>query len=504
MLGKPKTPNAGFRFRLQDSKELLWVRSKRPELSWLIPIFAIMSLSFWLTFIWSSSLPGMITHLNSALYDSDGNRQVPLHGIRIAMALALLAASTFCLLAFIGDKHWRENHPGSGFQDPLWISILWIALPLIPFILSELLLSTRSEESIAAGAGVAAGLFGCGFIFAIAVFIGSWVLRLSPDPYALQNTISIVTFLACGVWIIVSAFRIGTVSWGVFFLAAGATLICMAWGHRSLESAEYKLDRQNEQRKGQAAIDIFEPVVEAQHHLASLAGCLILNDSTHPQAGYPSSLDPPPANWPCEKKFAANAVKDYTLSYAPQADPASGRVADFHLIAVPVKKGIRGRYALMVDRRGIVFSDAMWGISSSYIRAATSEGRASEIEELRSNIAYYMKQQGLAAAPLTLNAEAIGTTYGFQVPSIEDNGTRLEIKNYVFSYLAPRAGNPSRFALSMQCESYGQNCLRSYFLDYDGVVHATGEPRQATADDPPALECEESDSSCKDVVWPVP
>jgi hypothetical protein len=156
----------------------------------------------------------------------------------------------------------------------------------------------------------------------------------------------------------------------------------------------------------------------------------------------------------------------------------------------------------MVDSRGIVFSDAMWGISSPYIRAATSEGRASEIEEVRGNIDNYMKGNGLAAPP-TLNVEAIGTSYSSQVPSIEDDGRRLEIKNYVFHYLGPKAGNPSRFALSVQCQSYGQNCLRSYFLNYDGIVHATGEGREATANDPPALECEESDSPCKDVVWPV-
>lgn len=447
-----------------------------------------------------------MTHLNSDSWDSDGNRLVPLHGIRIALGLAFLAAGAFLLFTFIGDRQWHEHHPGagaSGFPDPLWMSILWILLPVAPFVLSGLLLSTRSEESKAGGAGVAAGLFACLLIFAIAALL-SLFLGFFPDPYALPKAIAILTFLACSVWTIVSAFRIGKVSWGAFFLAFGVTVIFMAWGNKSLENTEYKLDRQNEQRKAQAAITTFEPVVEAQHQITSLAGCLLLNHSIHPKGEYPSSFDPPPANWPCETKFAANAVKEYTLSYVPQADSASRPATDFYLIAIPAKKGIRGRYALMVDSRGVVFSDVMWGISSPYILAATPGGRASEIEELRGNIEHYMNKNGLAAAPLTLNAEAIGTTYGFQVPSIEDNGRCLEIKNYIFYYLAPKVGSPSRFALSVQCQSYGQNCLRSYFLGYDGVLHATGEPRQATADDPPALECEESDSSCKDVVWPVP
>jgi hypothetical protein len=446
----------------------------------------------------------MVRRLNSASFDSDGNRQVPLHGIWIAMVLSLLAVGAICGFGFLDARQWHEHHGPdvTGFPEPLWMSILWIALPLAPFVLSVLLLSTRGEQSKAGGAGVAAGLFACGIVFAIAAFLGLF-LTFWPNYYFLPTAIASLTLLACSIWTIVSAFRIGKVSWVVFFVAFGATLIFMAWGRTSLEKAEYKLDRQNEQRRAQAAITTFEPVVDAQHQITSLAGCLLMNHSIHPKNEYPSSLDPPPANWPCETKFAANAVKEYTLSYVPPADSASRPGTDFHLIAIPVKKGIRGRYAFMVDSRGIVFSDPMWGISKAFIRAATSEGRESEIEELSGNIEHHMKERGMTAAPLTLNAEAIGTTYGFQVPNIKDNGTSLEIANYVFYYLAPKADNPSRFALSAQCRSYGQNCLRSYFLGYNGVLHATGEPRQATADDPPALECEESDSQCKGVVWPV-
>ena len=448
--------------------------------------------------------------------DSNGNRLVPLYGIRIAMGLAFAAASAFLWLGFIGDRRWHEQNPGtgaSGFPDPLWMSILWFALPLAPFLLSGLLLSTRSEKSKAGGAGVAAGLFAWGLLVAIAAFLGLF-LTFGPNPYLRAMVIANLMFFACSVWAIVSAFRvgiasghrIGIVSSKIFFPAFFATLIFVPWGNHSLKDAEYKLDRQNEQRKAQAAISTFKPVVDAQHQITSLADCLLLNHSIHPKDGYPSSLDPPPANWPCDTKIAENAVKDYILRYVPHEDSASGLVTDFHLIAIPVKKGIRGRYPLMVDSRGIVFSEVTLGISSSYIRAATSEGRASEIEQLSSNIEHYVNAHGLAAAPSTLNAEAIGTTYSFQVPSVEDedNGRRLRTENYALYYLAPKVGSPFRFALSAQCQSYGRNCLRSYFLDYDGVLHATGEPRQATAGDPLALECEESDSACKNVVWPNP
>jgi len=109
----------------------------------------------------------MMTRLNSASLESDRNRRVPLHGIRIAMGLAFLAAGAFSWFTSIGDRQWHEHHPGtgaSGFPDPLCMSIRWIALPLVPFVLSGILLSIRSRESIAAGAGVAASLFACGLL----------------------------------------------------------------------------------------------------------------------------------------------------------------------------------------------------------------------------------------------------------------------------------------------------------------------------------------------------
>jgi hypothetical protein len=62
-------------------------------------------------------------------------------------------------------------------------------------------------------------------------------------------------------------------------------------------------------------------------------------------------------------------------------------------------KVIRGHYPLTVDSHGILFSDAMWGYSGSFIRAATSEARASEILELKRNLDNYMQQNELATAP---------------------------------------------------------------------------------------------------------
>jgi hypothetical protein len=124
----------------------------------------------------------------------------------------------------------------------------------------------------------------------------------------------------------------------------------------------------------------------------------------------------------------------------------------------------------------------------------------SQIEALKSNIDRYMKDKKNGLAPAALNAEAIGGL-GHEMPTIEEGGMRLETRDFEMLYFAPRAGDPDRFAISVWCKSYGQNCLRSYFADYDGSIHATGEPRQATADDPAPLRCENSYSECEDVIW---
>jgi hypothetical protein len=183
----------------------------------------------------------MLIDFNPASYDSGGNLLVPRYGIRIAFGVAFLAACSFSLFNYLGDKLWHEQHLGAGaggFADPLWMVVLWIALPLVPFVLSGLLIGVRGEEGIAAGAGIAAALFVCLLIFSIATLFGLLFLRFYQDPYDLPITVSIVLFIASSLWVIVSAFRIGAkAGWGIFLLAAGGTLLSMALAYHFLEVA---------------------------------------------------------------------------------------------------------------------------------------------------------------------------------------------------------------------------------------------------------------------------
>jgi hypothetical protein len=216
----------------------------------------------------------LTTDLKPDSWDSEGNLLVPLHGIRIALGLSFLAAAAFFCFAYLSDKQWHEQNPGpgaGGFVTPLWMWTLRIALPLVPFILSALLLSTSSENSKAAGAGIAVALFSSGLLVAIAALFSFFFMQFSPVPCALQELIANLAFLACSVWILVSAFRIGKASWGIFFLTLAAPTTCLIWGNHALDAMIYKLERQQEQRKAQAAVELFNPAVQAQQ-CPSLAG----------------------------------------------------------------------------------------------------------------------------------------------------------------------------------------------------------------------------------------
>jgi len=174
--------------------------------------------------------------LKPDLWDSDGNVLIPLHGIRIAMGLALGTAGAYWLFTFIAEREMHTTNPlqPSGFPDSFWVTILWVALPLMPFIASVVLLSTRSQGGIAAGAGIGAALFLCSLLFSIAALLG-FLLTSGPIPYALPLAVSNLIFSASSVWVIVSAFRIAyKAGWGMFFLTLAAALVGMTLAYHAL------------------------------------------------------------------------------------------------------------------------------------------------------------------------------------------------------------------------------------------------------------------------------
>ncbi len=269
----------------------------------------------------------MMTNSNPGLWDSNGNLIVARHGIRIAMALGVVAAGAYWLFAHLGDRHWYKHNPEDTpvQTDPLWLILLWIALALAPFLVSVFLLSRRAEESKAIGAGVAIAVFAFGFIFSIAAFVGEFLV-LSPDPYGWHRLITAVIFVLCSLWVFVAAFRIAAkTSWGLFLLSAAAALVCVGVGNHYLEKTEHELDQQYEREQTQKRITATKASFDARGVLARLAACLIQYQASHRDLGFPASLNalPHDVTLPqgtvCDARIAEpGTVPDYTFIYTPR------------------------------------------------------------------------------------------------------------------------------------------------------------------------------------------
>jgi hypothetical protein len=426
-----------------------------------------------------------------------------------ALRTAIIAAfvTTCVFFFFLGSsgvlQHDRQQRP----TPPLWVFLLGAAFSLAPYVISWFLLSKREEQSIATGAGVACAFFGafalvspCAFM-AMFLFVGMSAWNGPPDLGLMAAGLTMLVYTVISLWIVWSAFKIGKIQWNAFGLAVGATAFYLYFGFQSLSLTAYRGQRGAEQKKVQADMELYKPAILARETIIGLTACLLRNHVLHPEAEYPASLNSRPADWACETKFATNAVPEFTLNYEPQRDTASGRVTDFQLTAMPGKKGIRGREPLLIDSRGIVFVDYPWEMENvtAKVMVMPSDFSNSEIDLLRLNLDRYIEDKGNGLAPATLKADFAGA--GYEAPIIEDGRTRLEARDYETLYWPPKAGAPSRFAISAQCKRYGEICLRSYFADYDGSLHATGEPRPATADDPVPLRCEKGALECEDMIW---
>jgi len=427
--------------------------------------------------------------------------------LRIALGVAFVAASAFFFFFYTSAalQHDRANARAS---VPAWIVLLGVGFYLAPSIISWFLLTTREQKFIASGAGVACTFFGVFLIVspytfaAMFLFVGLSAWNGPADRGLEAAALTLLVYMVISLWIVWSALRVGKVQWNAFGVSVGATAFYLYFGLQSLSLAAYRGQQHAEQKKVQADMDLYKPAMLARQRIVSLTACLLKHHMLYPEAGYPASIDPLPPGYTCDPKLPTDPVPEFTFAYEPQTDSANNRVPDFQLTAMPRQKGVRGREPIMIDSRGIVFVDYPWEMDNvtPKIMVMPSDFSYSQINPLKLNIDLYIKNKGAGLAPATLNADAIGYL-GYEEPIIEDGGTRMETRDFETLYLPPKTGNANRFAISVRCKSYGQNCLRSYFADYDGTVHATGEPRQATAADPVPLLCEKVTAECEDVIW---
>lgn len=445
----------------------------------------------------------MLTHSHSSPGPT-GPPPVSLHGMRTRLLLAFLAAFFFFIFFLMAVGPDRAHNPGA---LPLGFVVLCAGFVLLPFVACHFLFSSGKVEFIAAGAGVACVFFGAFLLVSpLALGLMGYFLGMSAwaghgsDPRWLAAEVALLAFLAVSLSILWSGIRIGKIQWHAFVMAMGATVLYLVISVPVLGAVGNEMSRRAWRNQEQADRDVNMPAILARQKIVALAGCLFQSHMRNPEAEYPASLNPPAQDWKCDTKFAPDAVPEYTFAYIPQPD-TSGHIAGFQLSAIPKAKGVTNRNPIMIDNSGLTFVDYRWFMENVVPKVMGSgEVEHAQIKYLKGNIERYMKDKNEGLAPPALNADAIAGPLN-EIPSIEDGGMRLETRDYEIRYFPPLAGSPKEFALSTQCKSYGLNCLRSYFSDYDGGIHATSEPRQATAGDPLASPCEFTFWECTDVDW---
>lgn len=404
----------------------------------------------------------------------------------------------------------HERARGAGFgSEPAWAWLLSGAFVLIPYVVSFALVSIRRYETIAAGAGVAAVFFG------ITVLVSPYLLLVmfllvgvsagdhGPDGVLIAAGVLLLAYLGISLRIVWSAFRVGKVRWNAFLIAACATGLYVYAGYHQVASATIMGQLRAQRQQQQSDTDLYKPVILARQLMLALTACLLRNHMQHPEAGYPTSLESPPLGWTCDTQFEKSAIEDFTFDYTPQSAANSAIVTDFRLVAVPLAKGVRTREPMMTDSRGILFSYYPWEIENAraQVMVVDTDFEHSQIDQLQRNIEQYANANNAGTAPAQLNSQI--ARLGYEIPTIDEGGMRLMTRDFETLYVAPSPAHKG-FSLSVQCKSYGQNCLRSFFLDPPGVIHGTGEPRRATAQDPALPLCERVLVACPDVDWSVP
>lgn len=259
------------------------------------------------------------------------------------------------------------------------------------------------------------------------------------------------------------------------------------------------------------------PNLSPHYHVRAVAACLIRHRFLHPQEGFPSSLSSIGADWNCDAELSNPwALHGYWIHCSGVHHGNSG-FEDFRLESIPADRTYVLGPVSASDKRGEVFELRGLDAMAAQRKAANKTGHFSvqtvdadtilfHLLNIRGHIKAYMAAHDPANAPASLD----GIVEPWELNTgcdYEDSAQERMIGrpvsgscNYKVSYFLPSTTSANTFAISLECVAYGARCLRSYFLDYDGNIHATPEPRAATYQDPGLLPCE-SATICDDPIW---
>ena len=418
------------------------------------------------------------------------------------MLLALALFATFAALL----SPVAEEQRNRGIHITLFAEVLPYAFALLPYVTAFVLITWgKNGKLIASGAGVALALSGAfvlispGALAMVFVWAG-----LSRNPTLLTALGVLVVLILDSVWVIWCAIRQKKNSSSAFLAGACATALYLFVGAPVVKLKEFRAPQHAEEVHAAKTLNYFEASTTAHKAITSLAGCLIQYQAGQAKHEFPASLREIPQGAGCNTNVAKpGAIPYYTLTYTPHRDSAGG-IVDFRLLAIPVRKGLDRVNPILCDKRGTIFVYERWFAVDQgeklvpLIAEEPNDFLASNVFTLRLEINSYMKNRGEGQPPSSLSELGAGSPNGQGT-----NADSRRVDPYVLKYFVSR-GNGKGYAISAECQSYGNACMRSFFLDYDGDVHETAEPRPASAQDPLIPDCYKYGQTCRDVDWPLP
>jgi hypothetical protein len=422
-----------------------------------------------------------------------------LRAFKSALIVAIILSARFA---------WLLNH-AEKWDTPSAVPLVFLCeLPLAIALIA--LRSGSARERAVRSAGIA---FGAALTFAVIIPPLLFLTMMSIWEFAgtYRGLVAFEKFLpVClisALWLLVCAFSQRNDNRHAFLKSAGVGVACIVFALALMAAASVPGSAEVKSKKAHQSA-----AFSGEMHVRAVAACLIRHQFLHPEQGFPSSLSNIGSEWNCDPKLADPwAFPGYWMLYSVVIDPSSHRAVDFRVQAIPLE---RGEWAA-ADRRGEVLQFTSVGENAVRKKPVNTSGRPyvmavdpheilPVVYDVQNSVREYMRAHDPTRAPSSLaglfERQQSGSFCDNDDPKqrlVEAETGRVCDK---IDYFPPASESADSFAVSVACTSYGQECIRSYFLDYEGTVHATSEPRAATARDPILLPCE-TVQVCDDPVW---
>ncbi|MGB8525130.1 MAG: hypothetical protein WCD43_19360 [Candidatus Acidiferrales bacterium] len=245
--------------------------------------------------------------------------------------------------------------------------------------------------------------------------------------------------------------------------------------------------------------------------------CAFLYSKSHPESGFPeNAAEMGPGGTAClTKTEAAGAPAGYSFRYAAGKSEGAARYDRF---SAATQLNMQHHYdAALMDERGIYVLGQSAVEQKSMVSADQVSWDSAGMYKHPWNVTSWMlpriqvcsnllrKESASSEYPSTLAAilsvkekpndpdclKLFGSRPDLLLQAAA-NSNRVEDHGYILDYEPSRdaSGKIVHFGVSLRPKTFGEDGVRSYFMDESGVIHATSEDRPATSADPEAMTCE--------------